>query len=588
MKKLLTLLHVLFVFVMMPCLARADISVTLTLDRHKASLMDSIRMVVTVSGTSKSNSRPILHNVESFDINRGGTSSRVEIVNGKVNAGIDYTYYLQPKKTGTFKIGPAEVKIEGQSFRSKAETLNIIAPPRTSGKNRGPLFLSASISKHSAYVEEQVTYTLKLFRLSPVSDISLDLPETANLEFRQLGKPVEYEGIYNAQSYQILEIRYALIPSATGTYGIRPSRMRLTVAQPGRQSPGGLFNDPFFNNPFFSMSSGRPMTLDSEPLELTVLPLPEKGRPADFSGLVGSFTMKANLVPSEIKAGESATLTIVLSGQGNIKRIPDLKMPELEQTKVYADQPLLKERMDDKGIGGSKTMKWALVPEKEGLQRIPSLALSFFDTTTNEYRTIKTPPFSLSVLPGKSAQAQTATGLQKRQESAGSSKKAIKQLGHDILPIHTSIKNLAGGSRSPAMGLFFWVVLIVPIFAYAAMLLGLRLIKHSSKTMAATKAKKAARTLFRKCRQENVNAVDLNSFIRDYLNNRLSLSLGSLTPTDAVEILTAKGVGLETAQKVGRLIQEIEDIVYTGQGHNPCDLGEDVVKLFRQVEKEIR
>ena len=70
----------------------AAVSVNLNLDRTEATLADSVRMVVTVSGSRNTQSKPVIKGLENFTVRQGGTSSRVEIIYGKVNAGIDYTY----------------------------------------------------------------------------------------------------------------------------------------------------------------------------------------------------------------------------------------------------------------------------------------------------------------------------------------------------------------------------------------------------------------------------------------------------------------------------------------------------------------
>ncbi|MBW1705839.1 MAG: protein BatD [Deltaproteobacteria bacterium] len=583
MKRATFLLAAIFLLAISPCPANADVSVTLRLDRSEATLMDSITMLVKLSGVRKSDSKPILNGLESFDVTRTGTSSRVEIINGKINSGIDYTYVIQPKKTGTFKIGPAEVKIKGKTFRSNTETLKIMEPARSSGANRGSLFLGAALSSRKIYVEEEAIYSLKLYCQKRVGDLSLNLPETENLTFKQLGKPSEYQGVYNGESYKILEVRYALTASEEGIYAIRPSRMNMTVFESRRRSPRSLFDDPFF-----SMSSRRPMTLDSEPLELEVVPLPDKGRPAGFSGLVGTFEIESRLEPSRIKAGESATLTVFLKGRGNTKRMPDLKMPDLDQIKVYEDQPVLEEKTDSKGLTGVKTMKWALVPETEGKYRVPPMAVSFFDTGRHEYRTIKTRPHSLTVLPGEAVQFQASAGHEKEPAHEGTAKKAVKEIGHDILPVHASIKDLAIGSRERPGDLVFWVVLLLPLFVYGGTLCGLKIGRKSTASMTAAKAKKAAKDFIRQCRQGDLRSNDLISFITDYFNDRFGLALGSLTPDEAAGILESNGVSTETSGKMRHVMQALEDAIYTGKGHANCEIGQDIPKLIRQVEKEIR
>ncbi len=570
-------------FFHVPCLASGDVSVTLKLDRPEATLLDSITMVVSVSGTRKSDTQPTLKGLEAFNVRTGGTSSRIEIINGKVNAGVEYTYALQAKKTGTFTIGPAEVKVKGKAIKSNTETLTIVRSIQSPDIARGPLFLSAALSPKQIFVEEQAIYTLKLFRQTGVGDISLGLPEAEHLNFKQLGKPVEYQGVYKGQSYQILEVRYALISSREGIYGIRPSRMSMTVFQSRRKSSRSLFEDPFF-----SFSSGRPVTIASEPLELNVLPLPQKGRPTDFSGLVGNYKIKSHLDPSKIRAGESATMTVLLSGRGNVKRMPDLKLPDLEKIKVYADQPVLMEETDSNGLAGSKTMKWALVPEKEGEYQIPSLSISFFDTTGKQYRVIKSPVLSLSVLPVEKAQVSVSQDVLKGDKTGGPGKQEVKELGHDILPVHTSIKDLHSRTRSGIGGLAFWIVLIIPLFAYAATFLIQKFHRKTTVSVAAARARKAAKALTQQCRKGELSSNDLTSFIRRYLNERFDLALGSLTPDEAADIVVSRGVSAANAERLRTALQELEDAIYTGKGQETCEMGGDLPKLIKQIEKEIR
>lgn len=583
MKKSILRILLFSVFFHVPCLASEDVSVTLKLDRPEATLLDSITMVVSVSGARKSDMQPTLKGLEDFNVRTGGTSSRIEIINGKVNAGVDYTYALQPKKTGAFTIGPAEVKVKGKTIKSNAETLTIVKSIQSPDVDRGPLFLMAVLSPKQVFVEEQAIYTLKLFRQARVGDISLGLPEAEHLTFKQLGKPVEYQSVYKGQSYQVLEVRYALISSREGIYGVRSSRMSMTVFQSGRKSSRSLFDDPFF-----SFSSGKPVTIASEPLELNVLPLPQKGRPTDFSGLVGNFNIKSHLEPSKIRAGESATMTVLLSGRGNVKRIPDLKLPELEKIKVYADQPVLVEETDSKGLAGSKTMKWALVPEKEGEYQIPSLSISFFDTTSRQYRVIKSPALSLSVLPVEKTPARISPDVLKGHKTEGASKQEVRELGHDILPVHTSIKDLHSGIRSGVGGLAFWLILVIPFFVYAATFFIQKFHGKTTVSVAAARARKAAKTLTQQCRKGELSSNDLTSSIRRYLNERFDLSLGSLTPDEAADIVGSRGVSDTTTERLRTALQELEDAIYTGKGQETCDMGGDIPKLIKQIEKEIR
>jgi len=583
--KVSLLLSSLLFSVFLTTAANAEVSVALRLDRHEATTADSIRMVVSISGTRSSDLEPRVAGIEAFSLSSGGTSSRIQIINGKVDAGVDYTYFIRPKRTGSFQIGPASVRVDRKTYSSNTVFLKIAEQAQATGIDRGPLFLTARVSSTEIYVEQQVIYTLKFYRQVKVSDLSLSLSDMEHLIFKQLGKPLEYESVYNGKRYQVVEVSHAAIASKGGDYTIGPARMTMTVYEPSRRSRRSSFDDPFFS----SFSSSRPVTLAGETLQLHVMPLPEEGRPTDFSGLVGGFKISSGLSPSQIKEGESATLTVVVSGRGNVKRIPDLTIPEIRRIKIYADQPELEVDTDRKGLMGSKTMKWAFVPESIGDYKIPPLSVSFFDTASSQYEVLKTLPLSLSVLPGEKDRQIASIDITKGETVQKSAKERIKEIGHDILPVHTSIKLLNVGLQPRSIRLILFAALIAPFLVYVMAFCLMRLKKRSKKAFALTKARKAAKTFMRKCGRGKLVPADFHEAIRSYLNDRFGLLLGSVTPQEAVEILVSRGVNPDTAQKMKSVLHGLEDAIYTGSRANEMyETHGDISNLVRRIEKEIK
>lgn len=565
-----------------PCFAGDNLSIALSLDRNEATVTDNIRMVVKISGVRSTDSWPEVNGLDPFDVVRQGSSSRVEVINTKFSSAVEYNYMIQPKEEGIYKIGPARLTIDGKTITSNTESLTIKKPSRSSGIDRGNIFLSAALSSKKIYIEEQAVYTLKLYYQVSVKDVSLSLPEAKNLTFKQIDKPSEYQSVYNGKSYQVLEARYVLIPSAEGTYGIKPARMNLGVMQ-SRGSGFGIFDDPFF--PAAAVS---PKSVISEPLELNVLPLPKKERPSDFTGMVGKFDMKASLEPAKIKKGESATLTVVIEGHGNVKMIPDLKGPVQQDIKIYADQPVFEESVDSGGVKGSKTMKWALVPEKEGQYEIASLTVNFFDTQKRQYRTIETSPFHIYVLPGVKEALNPSAVAPEAKQTNNVVKKEVKEIGYDILPVHDSIKDLTNGSSLQSRNLMPVLLLIAPFLIYLLTFLGLKYGIKSEKAMAAVRIKKAAGIIIRQCRNGKICSGDMISELRNYLNNRFGLDLGSLTAYEADNLLKSKGVSAETSDRFRDIILELEGAVYTGKGNEICSLAEKIIEIIKEVEKELR
>jgi hypothetical protein len=567
--------------------AYAEVSVSLTLDPQEATLSDSIRMVVSVSGARQCDAPPAIDGLDRFRVTQGGSSSRVEIINGTIRSGVDYTYYITPSQAGTFQVGPARVQVDGEVFRSKTARLTVGKSASSDSPARGPIVLTATLSSQKAYIEEPVLYTLRLYLRIRVSNISLQLPEQDHLTFQQLDKPREYQGALDGHACQIVEATYAVMGLKEGDHVIQPARMDMTSYGSGQQSRRGFFDDPFFSDPFFR--TGRPVSVSSEPLELQIVPLPVQGKPKDFSGLVGSFTIASKLAPPKVRAGESATLTVQVSGRGNVHRIPDLKMPSIDSIKIYADQPVFAAAHDRNGLAGAKTMKWAIVPELPGDYQIPPLSISFFDPKAGEYQVLKSPAHSLAVIPGKGKMIMVKAEGEKEAGARRLEKEEIREIGHDILPLHASFKDLEARSWSRNGGLFLWVLLLLPPFVYASTFVGWRVKQRSLQTLPAQRAKRAARRLTRECRHGGgTDPERLSRIVRDYVNDRFGLDLASLTSEDAAGILTSQGVREETAGRLRDAMQGVEDAIYAGKGQAAHGIGQEIPEIVREIEREIR
>lgn len=591
MKKITGFLIFFSMLILMVQPVGAEVSVTLSLDRREATLADSIELQVRVSGVRRSDAPPVIEGLEPFHVTKGGSASRVEFVNGRYHSGVDYTYYLQPQKKGVFSVGPAAIKVDGKTSKSNVATLKVVqSGGDASGADKGPVFLTATLGSQKAYVEQLVPYTLKLYLRTNVSDISLDLPETDDLTFRQLEKPKESQAVYQGVSYRVLEVSYGVMPLKTGRFRIPPARMGLTVYSARSRTPRSLFDDPFFGG---ALRSGRPMTVSSEPLALEVLPFPEKEKPSGFTGLVGQFAIEDSLSDLEIRVGDSVTLTLRLAGNGNVNRLPDLKMPALDHLKLYADEPVFQTRAGADGLTGSKIMKWALVPDTEGRYTIPPFTIHYFDPKTEVYVTQRTQSLVLKVLPGEKETLVTTPQGEKSNETGPSAKQEVKEIGHDILPIYTSTSGLkADGWFSPkAMGPgnpLCWAILMMPFLFYGVVFLGLRLNRKSDQALYVQRAKKAAHVFQKECRGGEKDANGLMTAVRDYMNDRFQLSLGSLTPADVSKLLMEKGVHPDTASRLRDVLGDLEGRIYTG-GEATCGSASlSIMEIIKKIEKELR
>ena len=564
--------------------ARSEVTITLSLDRSEATLADSMMLSVSVSGAHGDDARPTIPGLEDFLVRPAGTSTRVEIVNGKYSAGTDFSYLVQPKKAGSFRIGPAQLTVGGTTYQSNVATVTVGQPVASPDGDRGPVFLVAALAPAKVYVEQQSLYTLKLYRSVNIADASVNVPNVDGIAFAKLGEPREYQGVHQGRPYQIIEVRYLVTPQKAGYYTLAPTRMDLTVFTPQNRPRRGVFDDPFFGQ----ARSGRPTSLASEALSFQVLPVPQEGRPADFSGLVGSFTLESTIEPRELKAGESVTLTAIVRGRGNVKRIPELKIPPLDGLKIYADQPVVKDENDGEGVIVSKTVKWALVPEKAGRYRIPALTMSYFDTAAGRYRTLKTAEATLSVASGSADRAAPAPARLAGSTPQAQAKRAVAELGNDILPIHTANVGPASGPSELPGPAVFWLLLIVPPAAFFLALGSVVMRRNSGSLTAAMSVRRAFAGFSSTCKRGGLTADELMQALQDYMSQRLSLARGSLTADEVVALLRSRNIDAKTADKLHRLWRELEDAIYTGKGRETTDAAKEFSRLIARIEKDLR
>ncbi len=568
--------------------ASADISVDLTLDQSSVVLTDTIVMKVTVTGKRKSNF-PEIKGLSSFNVVKGGTASRVEFVNGSMNSEVEYTFYLTPLKPGEFVVGPAQVRIKNKVYSGNNVKLTVSkARNNQTGIASRPLFLEAGISKNNLYLNQNALYTLRLFMREQVSDISLEMPEVEGLAFESLAEPQKYSKIINAKRYEVVELKYILIPKKAGTYSITAAGMRMTTYKKNRRNN-------FFDDPFFNIRSGKPVYLSSNEIQLDVKNLPMRNRPDNFSGLVGLFDINATLDPVEVKDSESATLTITVQGRGNVRQIPDLKLADIKDLKIYHDKPRLNINKSKSAIFGEKIMKWAIVPEKCGKYIIPSMILAFFDPEKGRYRELKTKQFSLKSNTVADAEAISSNLISIYGDNHGGQVKAknnqqeIRQIGKDIFPVHTSIDPLKGLRQQEFFNRIFILLMLAPPFIYFALLTGRKLFKNNNKNRLNIRSGNAGKKFLKKVRNQDLSPEEIHAAVLDYLNIRFLLKGGLLTPNEVYNLLINQGASPETASMLQNSIAQLESVIFTGEKSNSlAQIQDKLTEILKSVEQEVK
>ena len=158
---------------------------------------------------------------------------------------------------------------------------------------------------------------------------------------------------------------------------VGPAKMGLSMVVRGRGGRRGFFDDPFFGG------EPRRLEITSDPLELTVLPLPEADKPADFSGAVGSFDFEVKAAPLDVAAGDPVTVTYTIRGTGSLDNVTPPAIPAGDGLRVYPPQQTSAGAKPAAANVAERTFEQVVIPERAGTLDLPTLRFSFFDPATN-------------------------------------------------------------------------------------------------------------------------------------------------------------------------------------------------------------
>jgi tetratricopeptide (TPR) repeat protein len=210
-------------------------------------------------------------------------------------------------------------------------------------------------------------------------------------------QPAPFEKSNGAEPRNGIGYRTRAIARTPGTYRLNPVNqlVNLSVGVSGF----GFFQQRQYQQ--FSVASNTP--------SVQVLPLPPA--PPGFTGIVGEFTLKAHVVPTQVAVGEPVTWTLELSGIGNWPDIAGLPPREASQD-FQVVQPKPKRTMaEGKRMEGTLVEDVVLVPTRAGTYSLSPVSLTVFNPKRGTYEKLTLANETVVVTPAAPAgPASTAAG----------------------------------------------------------------------------------------------------------------------------------------------------------------------------------
>ena len=568
-----------------------DVQVVATVDRNQITLDDSVQLSITIKGTQNT-SPPELPALPDFRITSSGTSSSTQIINMERNVSITHNYRLTPMNTGQFVIGPARIRANNKVYSTQA--INIVVKKSTTPGKSGnsPVFVESTVSNKEAYIGEQLIYSFKFFYRVEAKNFDLNMPFGASyFQKEELGKAKSYQSIVNGIQYQVQEISVALFPIKPGKAEIPPATLEFdNYHRTQNRSNRGPFSQ-FFNDPFFSQGTrAEHKVLRTKPISIEVLPLPEKGKPGDFKNTIGNFNIVANLGKDDLEVGDTTTLTITISGNGNLRGV-SLPEPDLKNLfKIYPDQPEFNQTVIGNQVTGRKVFKFALVPLKAGTGNLPAFTLSYFDPTVKDYRQAQTHPIEVNIRPSSSQ--ETLNLVQSNSPVNITEKPEIEILAEDILPLHTKLDDF-NDINAQNMSLTI-LELTSPVIFFLICAFFIRLQKRMTTDVAFYRSQKAykaaSQRLKRLTNSKYTNskefASELSEILREYIGDKLNMEGKAITATEVEHKLKESDYLYDHVDITRKFLEKCEALQYAPEssGNNRALLNEsqDLIKILEK------
>ncbi|MBF0345241.1 MAG: protein BatD [Nitrospirae bacterium] len=579
----LVLLMLLFM-----CLSAAAENVSFEISAEKEDLRtgETIRLSLTFKGT-RDVPEPHFTHLDAFTISYIGPSSRVAIINGRYSSSIIHNYHITPLKTGSFQIGPLAVKYNGNTYTSNAVKINVTedtaAPPIPQDQVYGTkpykkterVFITLTPTKTTVYINEAVPVALRLFaRDAGVREIELPELSNVNISVGQFDKPIQRRVVIGGIQYETLEFNTTMFATSVGQFKLGPASLDCTVVMRDNL-PRSFFDDNLFGNMF---TSAKPVTLKSEVMTISVLPLPEESRPKDFRGAVGSFDLDVGLSAQEVKVGDPVTVKISITGKGNFNTVTAPVISATEDFKLY--DPAVKQNKN------SKTFEQAVIPMKNTINSIGQIRFSYFDPVSQTYHTITKGPFPLLVtgsdagLKAKTIDAQTK---EKRQQEV---------LGKDIAYIKEAPGALKIKGRPLYLNPLYWLLHVFVLLLYVGVLVYHRRRQrlqgddgYARKLRAPKQARAALRSVKALLAEGKAEEFYDGVFrlISDYLSDKLHLSPGEATKSSLVGVLRSRGVQDDTLKMLEDILSACDKARYARIGFG----ADEMSKTYQQLEELI-
>ncbi len=564
-----------------------------------------VRLVISIDGSSIPDiSSPRLPTMKNLRVAGGPSTSRnssYSFENGRIasSSSLVLTYVLLPTGPGEAEIPPLDVKVGGTIYRTDPLHFTVLAgrsgpAPPSQGQRRGApddsddegnvddasvdVFLQTKLSSNGAWSGQPLRLDVTLYAAAPVNGFSwTDLPSLPGLWAEDIQVDPGRERhvvVMNGRQYNAYPVaRKLVVPTGSGPLTIPPFSAQVQLRRSSR--------DPFAS--FFSLGGFVNVIRKTAPVKLDVKPLPEVGRPANFSGAVGSFRMKSVVDRGAVDLGDAVALRVTVEGEGSLQSAEAPKLNAPPEVKVYDPKVQENTTTGAEHLGAKKVWEWVVVPLSPGTLKVPAPSFAYFDPSTGSYRQLTGELPGLTVRRGSSGVEPVIS----RGEVQANTK--------DIAFLKMRRGPLAEAKPPLQRRAWFGALLALPlVLVPVGIVLGRRrerLLSDRGFARARRAARRAAKRLGRASSLAAGSPATFHEEVAgalvDYVADRANRSPSGLTYDQLDDILTAKRIPEVTRRRFRACLETCDFARFvpdSGQPQAVADLVAEARSILRSLE----
>ncbi len=575
-------------------LASAQVTFEAKVSKKKLGVNERLRIDFVMNKDGDNFNPPSFQN---FTI-VGGPSQAINNswINGVRSYSKTYSYFLAPKKRGSFTIGQSSIEIDGETYKTLPVKIEVTAavdkpkdpndPNYIASKN---IHLVAEVSKTNPYLNEAITVVYKLY-ISPNTGVEtwreLDNPRyndfwSQNINVKEL-KLVN--STYKGEDYRYVVLRKTVLyPQKTGKLNIEPLTLDIKVQVPTNRR--NIFGDRQMRVVHRTVAAGN--------RTINVKPLPEQGKPLDFSGAVGDFNFEVVTNKSELKATEALQATVKVSGKGNLKlfELPKLTLPS--SLEVYEPEHSEKVTTNLTGMRGNISDAYTIVPSYQGKYPIPQVSFSYFDLKSKTYKTLTSDEIVINVTEGPTS---AVAGTTSAATNEGVAKQVIDPSGGQFSSFKTSTTLVSMETTHFFKTKLFWSLLLLPFLAIPLVIFIRHKKDERDNDIEGNKIRTASK-LARKYLGEAKKVLGnkeafynaMERALHNYLKAKLKIETSDFSKDKIQQLLIEKSVKEETVVEFLELLTSCELARYTPFSNVEMQQDYDkAARVISAIDKQIK